>query len=148
VNLGFVRRLRCIPGVEAEDLYRLQKLLVDGQPVDEWDLKNGDSPYGREVRLTAKVHIEADQVLLVEREETVMVPVDDAFNWFVAEGKSLRRLQVTCTFDRDVFPQITANGISENRDYPKMEKSRECSLDWRGWMLPRHGYVIWWSRPQ
>lgn len=145
VDLGFVTRVRRIPGLEDSKLYALEQMTVDGVggALPELNAEHEDDRLCFRVPLISP--ISGGQALEIRRVERLCVPVSDVFTWSVRGDRSVRSLTVVCRFNQTVYPRISAHGFGDVRSVEEAHDS--CTLRFRGWMLPYQGFVISWSDP-
>lgn len=159
-NLGINSRvLKFVPGFDPEDLYCLNNLLIDGEP-EHVDLHGPTEIPGQRGYYSCDFpivrHIDVDDreegtKIEIIREETLVIPFDDYIRWTIAPDKSLRQITVNCKFNEMVHPKLWIFGIQRgtSADYrPKKPRNSEkkCTVtEWKGWMLPYHGFIIGWN---
>lgn len=160
--IGFTRILRPIEGFKPEALYKLDQYSIDGEDLmDEVmitgpvALSNGafkfESTYEREVNIEA-ASTDGKHINII-RNETLFLPMEDSIRWTVGAVKSLRQISIHCTFDKIVYPRLLVFGLQRDPAkfsgyLPKEPQNDDCQCyidDWRGWMLPKHGFIITWN---
>lgn len=149
VDFGFMSRIRKIEGVSDSELYSLESFTVQ----DEDYAAQGIPPMKTDgERLKVEVSVLRDvtkgETLEIHRKECLLVPLNDIFTWSVRPGRSARAITVTCKFDSEVYPRITAHGFSQNENGQEPPPGpTKCILRFKGWMVPYQGFVISWSDP-
>lgn len=155
VDVGLGRTISKIPGLSFDQTYRLRLFSVNGVPYDVGQLAVIDDPsdpnyvvtFEHEVPVNPSPEGPGEKVEVYQR-ESLLIPAADMTDWRVRDGRSLRQLKVNCRFDGDVFPRIFTYGFPENGVEPKPnEDERQCDIDWKGWMVPHHSFVIKWNGP-
>lgn len=160
-NLGFnLRRLRPMRGFEKSELYELEKFEIGGRQIDQKLAQVADEEDGKDLCSFSLPHFEDVKVddlekgvrIHIERKEKLILPINDSIWGVISPDKSLRQITVHCSFNEPVNPNLVLFGIQkeEEGDYTKQSPNNEdphaCFIDnWRGWMLPSHGYVITWD---
>lgn len=156
-DLGFSQRiLKQIEGIENTQLYRIDNLEIEGQKIDVTlrepsELENGELQYALPLHRDIEVaDPEKGERIQVKREETLILPLDDSIRWTIAPDKSLRQITVHCTFNEPVHPTLWLFGIQREQEgsydpqEPENKEDRCFIYEWKGWMLPSHGFIISW----
>jgi len=150
IDIGFERRLKPLGLQTPGWLYELESYVINGQSEDLPPMSSETEARGICVVRCEDIRtIRSGQVMTVERREIVRIPVDDTLQWHIREQRSLRELQVSCTFNQEVHPRLTVSGFQmDGRDFGASEGNQDCHLEWEGWMLPHHGFTISWNDPR
>lgn len=149
IDVGFERHLQPLGDMPPEWLYELECYKVDDVEEPLPQMASSRAPSGAHIVV---LHDERDitpgQVVVVERRERVRIPATDIIQWHVRPGRSLRHLNVVCTFtNASVFPKLHVKGFAEDNRQPSQGPS-DCNVVWDGWMLPHHGFTISWNDPR
>ncbi len=159
IDLGYGRMLKTLPGINDQEIYKLNYLCIDGQ-TPLIDKKKGimsiqaESVEKEGGRISFKVPLIRDievvdeqrgKHVAVERDETVLLPLTDVYIWTVEEGKSLRDLDVEFSFKEEACPRIYVFGFPDSNVQAAVMTDKEIHLSWSGWMLPHHGFFITWD---
>lgn len=150
VDIGFKKTIEVVPRFSADEHYSLKSFRVDGKEYSDRlrgpDRSDDGKTYTWELEL--KVPIAANGQVKTYRRESVLADAPDMLDFRMRQGRSLKHLTVNAEFDAPVEPRLIVYGFSgSDSECEPNNEATHCDVDWQGWMIPDHSFVLRWESP-